>query len=194
MRNPIRLKNLSLRFAPFYVAGCLLLAVSNVSWRAIGLGAIPIALGVAVRTWGCGHLIKNDRFTVTGPYAYLRHPLYLGTILVAIGFGIMLGGWSTLATFAFVLPWFALHYFPRKERIESQRLESKYGQVYRSYRDEVPALLPRLRAWKPATADAGRVGTDVRWSLVCYDANNELGTLLAVVVGVAGVATRAAVG
>jgi hypothetical protein len=106
----------------------------------------------------------------------------------------MLGGWSTLVALAFVLAWFTLHYFPRKERIESERLESKYGQAYRSYCEEVPALLPRLRAWKPATAEAGYVGTDVRWSLVCYDANNELGTLLAIIAGLGGVAVRATFG
>jgi protein-S-isoprenylcysteine O-methyltransferase Ste14 len=189
MRNPIRLKNLSRRFAPYYVLGLAALFLSQPSWRAFAVGLVPIVLGVGFRTWGTGHLIKNDRFTVTGPYAHVRHPLYLGTILVAAGFAIMLGGFATLIVLVCVVPWFGLIYFPRKERVESERLVERYGEAFERYREAVPALLPSLRrfALEPATG-----APSVRWSAACYDANNEQGTLLAICAGVACIVVRIA--
>jgi protein-S-isoprenylcysteine O-methyltransferase Ste14 len=180
MRNPIRPKNLSRRFAPWYAAGLLLVWISHPSVASVSAGLLPVALGLSIRTWGAGHLVKNERFTVTGPYAYLRHPLYLGTILIAVGFGSMLGGWPALAALSVALAWFFLDYFPRKEKVEGERLQSRYGDVYARYRGAVPALWPRLRRWRPAPADAEKLDIRHHWSVACYDRNNELGTLLAV--------------
>ena len=190
MRNPIRLKNLSWRLAPYYALGLTALAFARPDWALFAVGLAPVVAGAALRTWGTGHLVKNERFTVTGPYAYLRHPLYAGTILVAVGFAIMLGGVASLLALAIVLPWFALHYLPRKERVESRRLEDRYGEAYLRYREAVPALWPSPRPFR-ATAVAP-ASAAVRWSAACYDANNEQGTLLAVVLGVCCVALRIA--
>jgi protein-S-isoprenylcysteine O-methyltransferase Ste14 len=191
MRNPIRFKNLSWRLAPLYAAGLLLVALSEIRWPALCAGTLPIVAGLGLRSWGAGHLVKNDRFTVSGPYAHLRHPLYLGTLLVGAGFAIVLGGWSSLAALALVLPWFFFSYFPRKERVESARLESLYGLEFTSYRDAVPPLLPRWVAWEPAP-DGQRGEAAARWSAGCWDANNEQGTLLAALAGFALLALRVA--
>ncbi len=180
MRNPIRLKNLNARFLPFVLLGVVVLIFQRPRPDGL-LVALPlIVLGGGLRTWGAGHLVKNDRLTTTGPYAHLRHPLYLGTILVATGFGVWVGGWWTLAVLGLVWPWFALHYFPRKERSESIRLESAYGERFLRYRREVPALWPRLRAWPPRD-DRSSEG---RWAFGRFDDNNELGTLLGLSFGV----------
>jgi len=187
MRNPVRLKNLNLRFAPYYAAGALLLYYSDIEWRWLAAGAVPVVLGLALRSWGAGHLVKNDRLTATGPYAHLRHPLYLGTLLVGSGVALAFGGWTTLAVLAAVLPWFFLHYFPRKERIEAARLEALYGAPYSEYRRAVPALWPRFRSWRPEPGSAAAASMDSfgsgRWSAACWDDNNEHGTLLFVLLG-----------
>ena len=103
MRNPIRLKNLSLRLSPYYALGLGALLLAQPGWREFVLGLGPVVAGTAIRTWGTGHLVKNERFTVTGPYAYLRHPLYAGTILVAVGFAVMLGGLASVLVLAILL-------------------------------------------------------------------------------------------
>ncbi len=191
MRNPIRLKNFRGRFLLLYLVGLLLLAIHPPSQRA-GCWALPlIALGTALRAWGAGHLVKNDELTLGGPYAFLRHPLYLGTILIATGFGLWLGGAAALVVIAIVWPWFALDYFPRKERAEAERLAARYGERFARYRAAVPALWPRLSggyrepsADRSALADADdrAIGRGAaRWALARYSENNELGTLLAVV-------------
>lgn len=179
MRNPIRLKNMSARFLPLYVAGVAILLLHAPDRRAL-LAALPLLLaGLAVRGWGAGHLVKNDVLTTTGPYAHLRHPLYLGTLMIGTGFAIAIGGFISVAVLAVLWPWFALHYFPRKERAESGRLEERYGERFVRYRAAVPALWPVLRPWH----DEAGSGSGADWDVGRYSDNNELGTLLAVVFG-----------
>jgi protein-S-isoprenylcysteine O-methyltransferase Ste14 len=186
MRNPIRLKNLNLRFLPLYVGGLLVLVLHPP--QPIGFAAaLPlIGAGLWIRGWGAGHLVKNHDLTVTGPYAHLRHPLYAGTLLIGTGFALLLGGWISLGIVAALWPWFTLHYFPRKERSESERLELLYGEAFLRYRDAVPALWPRLSGWQDAASSRAQAPGEAAggWSLDRYSENNELGTLLAVLAGV----------
>ena len=112
-----------------------------------------IALGEGLRIWATGHLFKNDALTVEGPYAYLRHPLYLGTLLIACGFGVMARGGLTLALLGVFLVSYFGYYMPYKNRIESARLEALYGDAFRRYATAVPSLLPRLAM--EAVVDAG---------------------------------------
>ena len=192
MRNPVRFKNLSPRLAPFYLLGFVVLWLAQPSWASVSGGLSGLLAGLVVRAWGAGHLVKTDRLAVSGPYAYVRHPLYLGTLLIGAGFASMLRGWLALGVLAAFLGWFVLFYFPRKERTESARLLARYGEAYGAYKDQVPALLPRLRAWKPESVLAEQLDQGVRWQFSRYDENNELGTLLACTLGVGLVVLRVA--
>ena len=121
MRNPVRLKNLSRRFLPFYLIGFAMVVLHRPTLASVWAAVPFLLIGTALRGWGAGHLVKNDALTMTGPYAYLRHPLYLGTVLIGTGFAVALGGpvgWLVVAAF---WPWFVLRYFPRKEQAESER-------------------------------------------------------------------------
>ena len=183
MRNPVRLKNLNLRFLPLYLAGLAILVFFPPEPHVLARVLPVIGVGAILRGWGAGHLVKNHELTVTGPYAHLRHPLYLGTILIATGFALAVTGWVSLLALVALWPWFALRYFPRKERSESRRLEELYGERFERYRAAVPALWPRLRAWSD-TEGVGDAAPARRWALDRYSDNNELGTLLAVCVGI----------
>jgi hypothetical protein len=110
----------------------------------------------------------------------VRHPLYLGTLLVATGFALMIGGVGALVAVCGFLAWFFAYYFPRKERIESARLERLYGPTYAEYQKRVPALRPSLVAWRPSVACSQRLDADRRWSSARYSENNELGAALGV--------------
>ncbi len=194
MRNPIRRKNLSLRFVPYYLVGGVLVFFTRVEWPGFALGLLPICAGLALRSWGAGHLVKTDRLTVTGPYAHVRHPLYLGTILVAIGFALIMGAWPAFLILCGVLPWFFFSYFPRKEQSEGKRLSAIYGRAYELYREGVPALWPRLAPWSPGSDDHALFPAGAGWSGDCYDDNNELGTLLGCLAGAVLLALRATAG
>ena len=177
MRNPFRRKNLRARFALWFALGALILYASSPTSLSLALGSIPIAVGLGLRAWGVGHLLKNGELTITGPYAHLRHPLYAGTLAIGIGFALGVGGLFAPAVCAGLLAWFFGSYFPRKDRSEGARLESLYGAAYTAYRERVPALWPRFRRRETA-AGPGR-----GWSLGRFSENNELGTELAVLAG-----------
>ncbi|CAG0975014.1 methanethiol S-methyltransferase [Myxococcaceae bacterium] len=152
------------------------------------LGLVLIAAGEALRVWGAGHLVKNDVLTVTGPYAYVRNPLYAGTLAIGAGFAIAAGGVVGPVVAAAGLLLFFGYYFPYKERIESARLERAYGEPYAAYRAAVSALWPSFTPWRLPTSDGQVVSAP--WSAARFADNDESGTLLAVVVGVIALAIR----
>ena len=185
LRNPIRLKNLSARYLPLYLVGLWILAFHPIDPRRLVWAVPTIGLGLAIRSWAAGHLVKSDALSRTGPYAHLRHPLYAGTLLIATGFALLLGGWLMWVVLVVVWSWFAFIYFPRKEWVEAARLQSLHGARYLRYRDAVPALWPRRTAWTDSWIGADESGRSEGWSLERYSDNNELGTLLAVLGGLA---------
>ena len=142
------------------------------------LGVPFVCAGSLLRVWGAGYLVKTDRLVVSGPYAHLRHPLYAGTLLLAIGFGIAAGRFGVGIVMLIFAPAFFGYYLPYKERVESERLAARYGEAYEAYRSAVPALLPCLRGFTPP-ADWPHE-TTTRWSRDRFRDNNEFGTLLGV--------------
>jgi protein-S-isoprenylcysteine O-methyltransferase Ste14 len=131
---------------------------------------LPVCLcGLSLRAWSAGHLAKNQRLATSGPYAYIRNPLYAGTLLVAAGIAIASRSASLDAIFATV---FLLVYFPVIE-VEEQYLREIFPS-YAEYAGHVHRLLP-LRKWD-------RQRTRFSWAL--YRRNEEykglLGFLLAV--------------
>ncbi len=102
---------------------------------------VPISIvGLLLRGWAAGHLAKNQSLATTGPYAYTRNPLYLGTLVVAAGLVIASRSWGLGVLFGTV---FLLVYLPVIE-LEEQHLRELFPQ-YADYMARVPVLLPR---WK----------------------------------------------
>ena len=63
------------------------------TWRSIALGAIVFVPGLLVRALASGHVQKNEALATSGPYAYTRNPLYLGSLLIGVGFAIAARSW-----------------------------------------------------------------------------------------------------
>ena len=82
---------------------------SQPDWRSLAWGLPVASLGLMLRAWATGHLRKNINLAQGGPYAYIRNPLYLGTLVVAAGLVIMSRRWLLAGLFAAV---FILIYFP----------------------------------------------------------------------------------
>jgi protein-S-isoprenylcysteine O-methyltransferase Ste14 len=186
VRHPFRRKNLSLRLLPFYALALAALVLARPTPTSFALGLPLVALGAGLRAWGAGHLVKNDCLSVAGPYAHLRHPLYAGTLCLALGFGVIAGGWALWLVLGGFVPIFFLYYFPYKERVESERLAARYGDAYTEYRRAVPALLPSLSRFSPAPG----VASASRWSGQRLRDNDEHGTLLGVGVALLLLALR----
>ena len=108
------------------------------TWRFLLLGALIAAIGLVLRTLASGQVKKNQELTMTGPYAYVRNPLYLGSIIIAIGFAVAARDiWVAIA----ILAMFALVYVP-VIRDEETFLRKQFP-AYDDYARRVPSLLPR---------------------------------------------------
>jgi protein-S-isoprenylcysteine O-methyltransferase Ste14 len=124
--------------------------LASPTWISLGAGFAVAAIGVLVRALASGHIRKNAELATTGPYAYTRNPLYLGSIIIAIGFIIAARnvwiGIGALAMFAFI-------YLP-VITAEEKYLRSTFPGYVR-YASEVPRFLPRLTPYRAETAVDG---------------------------------------
>ena len=145
-------------------------------FRSLAFGLPVSLLGLLLRAWATGHLEKNIRLAESGPYAYVRNPLYLGTLLVAAGLVIASRKWLLAALFAAV---FVLIYLPVIE-LEEQHL-SKLSPNFAAYSKRVPSLWPTLR---PVKSDAR-----FQWSV--YMRNREYQALLGFLAGEAFLIAKA---
>jgi protein-S-isoprenylcysteine O-methyltransferase Ste14 len=166
-----------------YSCALLALVVARPTPATILLGLPSVILGQGLRLWATGYLVKTEQLTVVGPYAHLRHPLYAGTLLIGIGFALAIGMPGTAIALGLGLPYFFFVYLPYKERIESDRLEQRYEDLYRAYRSSVRSLMPRFEGWRDPAAQRRRGGAV--WGLRGVVENNELGTLTGVLMALA---------
>jgi len=60
-------------------------AFSRPSAQTFWYGALLVVVGESIRVWACGHLVRNEELTRDGPYSIVRHPLYLGSLLIGLG-------------------------------------------------------------------------------------------------------------
>src|SRR5579875_3306248 len=103
---------------------CGFLLLVTFAWQAhpslnAMLIGVPISLvGLALRAWAAGHLAKDRQLAASGPFAYVRNPLYLGTSIAALGIAIASRNVSLAVLFAAV---FLLVYLPAIE-LEEQHL------------------------------------------------------------------------
>ncbi|MFQ5580238.1 MAG: methyltransferase family protein [Nitrospiria bacterium] len=108
-------------------------------------GLALILIGEAGRLWAAGHLSKNREVTTTGPYAYVKNPLYIGTFLIMVGFCLLARQWMILAVGLTV---FFVYYAPFKKRREAERLREIFGTVWTEYDRSVPDYIPRLSPYE----------------------------------------------
>ena len=127
------------------------------------LGAMVGAVGLAMRAYAAGYLHKQSVLTVTGPYAYTRNPLYLGSSVLALGAGIATRSWISSAI---LVIYFALVYAVVMRR-EEQELLGQHGDSFQAYAAAVPLFFPRLT---PARLEGASAGS---FSLAQYKKNHE---------------------
>lgn len=115
--------------------------IARPTWLSIALGCLLAAPGVWLRAVAAGHVRKNAELTTSGPYAYTRNPLYLGSILIAFGFAA--ASRSVWVGVGLVAVFFAI-YLPviKAEEVFLRGAFPDFDQYARS----VPRLFPRLRA------------------------------------------------
>ena len=106
---------------------------------AIALSLILVIPGLWLRGYAAGYVKKNRELTQTGPYAYTRNPLYLGSILIAGGFAVALLSWPVAGMLAAM---FVIVYVPVIAS-EERFLRSTFPD-FGDYCRRVPRLIPRF--------------------------------------------------
>jgi hypothetical protein len=101
-------------------------------------------LGLAIRAWAAGHIRKNAQLAISGPYAFTRNPLYLGSFLLGLGFTVASGRVVLALLFAAL---FLGIYFPVM-RVEASTLTDLFGKDYEVYKRSVPLFFPRLTPFR----------------------------------------------
>lgn len=106
------------------------------------LYGLPVSFaGLLIRGWAAGHLAKNENLTMSGPYAHVRNPLYVGSLLLAGGVVIGARSWIMAVVFAAM---FLLIYLPVIQ-LEEEHLRKLFPS-YAGYAERVPSLLPKVMA------------------------------------------------
>ena len=130
-----------LRVPLHFLLAAVLFWLARPTTTLLAAGAGLVALGLLVRGWAAGHLRRELPLTVSGPYAHLRHPLYLGSAFILAGFA--LAGAEPIFAIV-VLGYFLIVFVPVMRREEQER-RAGAADLYAAYAAQVPALWPRLR-------------------------------------------------
>ena len=167
-----------LRRIPLFIGALLVVIFAKPQWPGMMIGIILVGLGEAIRIWAAGHLQKNENLTVTGPYAYVKNPLYIGSILITTGFCILADNIYILAAATLA---FCFHYIPYKKRVEGERLKRIFGSRYEDYDEKVLDYIPKLTPYSNEKAP---------WRFRNFIENSEEGILLLILAGVLVILSR----
>lgn len=160
------------------VAALLIIPPTGAEWL-LAAGVPVVLLGEWIRMWGVHHIGSVSRTRTErlgplidhGPFAMVRNPLYIGNILLWLGFAIS-ARLIWLAPVVFVLLMLEYHAIVRWEE---RLLESRMGESYRHYLTRVPRWLPNLAGRSTSGQDAA-----FSWKQTIY---SERGTLIAIAAG-----------
>lgn len=133
-------------------------------------GLVVVLAGLALRSWATG-IRGREVLATTGPYAFMRHPLYVGTMLQTIGFCLILGSWENFVlVLAIILPLHLKEVF-REEKL----LDERFGAQWLAFAERTGRFYPK--------SIPSRVFGD--WSCGRWMTNREYGTFLGSLVGLA---------
>ena len=111
--------------------GAALVAVifARPTWETWAAGFVVAIVGGAIRVWAAGHLEKSREVTRTGPYRWTRHPLYVGSSLIA--FGVIIAAWHPLVTIVTTI--YMASTLTAAIRTEEAFLRAAFGDTYDRY-------------------------------------------------------------
>ena len=150
------------------------------TWRSMALASILIVPGLLIRALASGHVRKNESLATSGPYAHTRNPLYLGSLVMGLGFAVAARSWWV--GLILVVMFLAI-YLPviRDEEAFLRRTFSEFDE----YARRVPRMLPRLTPHSSAEK-----GPSAGFSLDLYRKHREYNALIGAIAMMAALALR----
>lgn len=138
------------------------------------VGTLIMIPGLLLRAFASGHVQKDKQLTTSGPYAYTRNPLYLGSLFMAAGFAIAARSWWIVAL---MLLMFAVIYIPVIAAEERYLLQTFPG--YEDYARHVPRMLPRLTRYG---SEPSAYSSDRFWKHREYQASIGCAAVIAILI------------
>lgn len=145
----LTMRQLRLRAVWLIVIPFFWLSTPTPTALAVGVGLA--ILGLWIRGWSAGTIHKDEELTTTGPYAFTRNPLYLGSFFIGLGVSFAGGHWIWPAIF---LVFYATVY-TRTMAGETRHLSDLFPERYAEYAAEVPGFLPRLTPYRASGGGTG---------------------------------------
>ena len=148
------------RVALGFVTAAAALVLAQPTWPGWRAGLLVALAGECLRVWAAGHLEKSREVTQSGPYRLTRHPLYVGSSVIALGVAIASGS----VVVALLAAAYVAATIPAAIRAEEAFLRQAFGPTYDRYRDSQAAPVARPfsfgRAWRNREyrAVAGLIG------------------------------------
>jgi protein-S-isoprenylcysteine O-methyltransferase Ste14 len=161
-----------------YIVAVAYWVLASPTPRSIICGAGIAILGLGIRASASGHLRKDRELAVSGPYAWTRNPLYLGSAFLAGGF--IVAGHSWIAG-ALVAVYFGVFYY-FVMRNEERDLRARFGAAFDDYCARVPLFVPRIRRRQSEGGERDR-RSGAAFSCAQYRRNREYQALIGTVVG-----------
>ena len=134
------------RVALGFVFGALVLYLAQPTLPSLVAGATVALVGQGIRLWAAGHLEKSREVTVSGPYQFMRHPLYVGSSIMALGVAVGSQSWwvAMLVTAYMGLTLTAAI------RSEEAFLRQRFGTAYDDYAESRGPRVERRFSWERA--------------------------------------------
>ena len=129
-----------------FVFAAIVLWLATPTLQSLMIGSVSAIAGELLRLWAAGHLEKSKEVTMSGPYRYTRHPLYLGSTLIGIGMAVAA---NDLVVAAIVLAYLALT-LTAAMRSEEAHLRDKFGDAYDAYAEKRAPRVERSFSWECA--------------------------------------------
>lgn len=139
-----------------FVFAVLYFWLARPTWRFLALGALLVVPGLLIRALASGHVRKNEALATSGPYAHTRNPLYLGSLLLGLGFAVAARSWWV--GLVLLVMFFAI-YLP-VIRGEEEFLRAKFPE-FEDYAWHVPRMLPRIVPHRSGNQEHGEFSMDL---------------------------------
>ena len=147
-----------------YTAGALALFFAEPTRESLIAGGALAILGELIRIWASGHIEKTMRLATGGPYAHTRNPLYVGSVLMALG--LLVAARHPISVVAGLA--YLVVFYPVIVREEAKFLRAKFPDEYHDWAKRVPIFFPRLFPAGPRDSkfQSGRLVANHEWRSV----------------------------
>jgi protein-S-isoprenylcysteine O-methyltransferase Ste14 len=132
-----------------FIVGAVSFGLAKPTWTTFIYGAAIAIPGEVIRLWAAGHIDKGREITRSGPYRFVRHPLYLGSTVMALGFALASGRMTVVV----IVMSYMIATLGAAMWTEERALDEKFAGAYAAYREGRAEAVARPFTWARVVAN-----------------------------------------